>query len=265
MMDLQKVGIFLAQLRKEQCLTQEQLGEKVGVSNKTVSRWENGNYLPPVEVLQQLANLYEVSINELLSGQRLDETQFRAKAEENIANALSQPNFTFRHRLRACSGWLRKYWWTFLLFVVPAACILLRLRNAIDGEDKIVIMSITIFLLGVAVIGNHLIFHASLQAHKTTGRPQEFSAFRVIRAMWLILLLVIAFVIYDLIVSFLYMLTPAGSNDGYHVSSRFYDILFEGSGDIVRNHFAALTKSIQLGWLVLLVNIDMTILWMKRK
>lgn len=45
-MDLVQIGKFIAELRKDQKLTQEQLGEKIGVTNKTVSRWENGNYLP---------------------------------------------------------------------------------------------------------------------------------------------------------------------------------------------------------------------------
>jgi transcriptional regulator with XRE-family HTH domain len=48
-MDTKKVGSFLKSLRKEKELTQEQLGEKLGVTNKTVSRWETGNYMPPVE------------------------------------------------------------------------------------------------------------------------------------------------------------------------------------------------------------------------
>lgn len=47
MMDTKKVGLFLKQLRKENNMTQEQLGEKIGVTNKTVSRWETGNYMPP--------------------------------------------------------------------------------------------------------------------------------------------------------------------------------------------------------------------------
>ena len=50
-MDLLLIGKFIAELRKEQELTQEQLGEKLGVTNKTVSRWETGAYLPPAEAL----------------------------------------------------------------------------------------------------------------------------------------------------------------------------------------------------------------------
>lgn len=56
-MDMVKMGSFLAELRKEQKLTQAELGEKLGVTNKTVSRWETGTYVPPVEILEGLNSL----------------------------------------------------------------------------------------------------------------------------------------------------------------------------------------------------------------
>ena len=65
-MDTIKVGNFLKVLRKEKGLTQEMLGAQIGVTNKTISRWENGNYLPPVECLKVLAEFYDVSINEII-------------------------------------------------------------------------------------------------------------------------------------------------------------------------------------------------------
>ena len=67
-MDLVKIGKFIAELRKEQKLTQEQFGEKIGVTNKTVSRWENGNYLPQADILLTISQLFDVSVNEILFG-----------------------------------------------------------------------------------------------------------------------------------------------------------------------------------------------------
>ena len=98
-MDMTRIGAFLAELRKERGLTQEELGEALGVSNKTVSRWETGTYLPPVEMLQQLSERYGVSINELLSGERLTAESYREKAEENIKSALLENPFTVEERL----------------------------------------------------------------------------------------------------------------------------------------------------------------------
>ena len=72
-MDQVKIGKFIAELRRRAGLTQEALGKKIGVTNKTISRWENGNYLPDIEMLQLLANEFQISIHELLSGERLSE------------------------------------------------------------------------------------------------------------------------------------------------------------------------------------------------
>ena len=98
-MDMQKIGKFLAELRIEKNLTQDQLGEKIGVTNKTVSRWENGNYLPPVEMLQILSKFYGVGINELLSGERLDEKHYKENAEEYIVADLMKKRKEAKKRL----------------------------------------------------------------------------------------------------------------------------------------------------------------------
>lgn len=98
-MDMVKIGQFLAQLRKEKNLTQAGLGEKLGVTNKTVSRWETGTYMPPVEMLQMLGELYGISINEILSGEKLSDTGYREKAEENIKAVLSESAFTLKDRI----------------------------------------------------------------------------------------------------------------------------------------------------------------------
>ena len=107
-MDVKMIGAFLAQLRKEKDLTQEQLGQILGVTNKTVSRWENGNYLPPVEMLQQLSEFYGLSINEILSGKPLSETEYRDQAEENIKSVLVNSSFTVRERI----DYFKKKWKT---------------------------------------------------------------------------------------------------------------------------------------------------------
>ncbi len=98
-MDIEQIGEFLAQLRHANNLTQEQLGEKIGVTNKTISRWENGNYLPPVEALQQLSQLFGISINEILSGKKLNEAEYKTNAEENIIVALGASPFSLKEKI----------------------------------------------------------------------------------------------------------------------------------------------------------------------
>lgn len=69
-MDQRKIGVFLKSLRKEKNITQEQLAEKMGVSNRSVSRWETGANLPDLDILMQLADYYGVELREILDGER---------------------------------------------------------------------------------------------------------------------------------------------------------------------------------------------------
>ena len=68
----QRIGSFIAALRKEQNLTQEQFAEKLGVSNRSVSRWENGNTLPDLSLMENICRITGVTLPELLEGNRLD-------------------------------------------------------------------------------------------------------------------------------------------------------------------------------------------------
>ena len=69
-MDLVKIGMFLKELRKEKELTQEQLAETLSVSRRTVSRWETGSNMPDLDLLVEMADLYQVDLRELLNGER---------------------------------------------------------------------------------------------------------------------------------------------------------------------------------------------------
>ncbi len=105
-MDMIKIGKFIAQLRKEQGLTQEQFGEKVGATNKTVSRWETGNYLPPADALLTMSEMFGVSVNELLSGHRLKEEEYKQAAEENLTQAIKSSSFTLKDKI----AFFKKKW-----------------------------------------------------------------------------------------------------------------------------------------------------------
>lgn len=72
-MDQIKIGAFLKTLRREKNMTQEQLAEQLGVSSRTVSRWETGSNIPDISLLAELAEFYDVSIPELIDGERKSE------------------------------------------------------------------------------------------------------------------------------------------------------------------------------------------------
>lgn len=83
-MDNEKIGKFILELRKQKGMTQKELAEKVGVSDKTISKWECGNSIPDITYLESLCNSLSISVNELLSGERLTGASYSEKAEENI-------------------------------------------------------------------------------------------------------------------------------------------------------------------------------------
>ena len=118
-MDTVKIGKFLSELRREREMTQEQLAEKIGTSNKTISRWENGNYMPPVEMLVELSEFYGVSINEILNGRRLENNETQSAAEEILKSVLEDSSFSLEDRKRYFTRkWKKEHWFS---FVIPSA------------------------------------------------------------------------------------------------------------------------------------------------
>lgn len=91
-MDTLKIGQFIAKNRKEKKLTQEQLAKKLGVTAKTISRWENGNYMPDISMLKPLSEELGITLNDLLSGEKVEKEYYQEKSEENILNTIDYSN-----------------------------------------------------------------------------------------------------------------------------------------------------------------------------
>ena len=87
-MDQIKIGKFIAELRKEKKLTQEELAVLLGVSNKSVSRWENGKNLPDAALYQPLCHALGISLTELLSGECIAAENMTGRAEESLLSML---------------------------------------------------------------------------------------------------------------------------------------------------------------------------------
>ena len=89
-MTSKECGIFIAELRKENELTQKDLAEKINVSDKAVSRWETGKGYPDVTSLVSLSDYFGVSVNELLAGKRLTVEDIKETADENLISVIEQ-------------------------------------------------------------------------------------------------------------------------------------------------------------------------------
>lgn len=83
-MNQEVIGSFIAKCRKEKGLTQMQLSEKLNIINRAVSKWETGKSLPDISVMPELCEIFDITVNELLSGERIDKENYVMKAENNF-------------------------------------------------------------------------------------------------------------------------------------------------------------------------------------
>lgn len=97
-MNHEKIGRFIANCRKQRKMTQSELGEKLGVTEKSVSNWENGRNMPDLSLFKPLCNELNITLNDLLSGEKVTEKEYREKLEENIINTIDYTNKKLENR-----------------------------------------------------------------------------------------------------------------------------------------------------------------------
>ena len=105
-MNQEKIGKFLKELRKQKGLTQEQIAEKFNVSNRTISRWENGNNMPDLDILIEISDYYEVDLREILNGERKSGNMDK-EMKETVLQAADYTNTEaerYNKRVRICNG-----------------------------------------------------------------------------------------------------------------------------------------------------------------
>lgn len=89
-MDQVKIGQWIATVRKQNNLTQRQLADFLGISDKTVSKWERGKGLPEVSLMLPLCQKLGITVNDLLSGERVSPGNYQKRAEENMMNLIRE-------------------------------------------------------------------------------------------------------------------------------------------------------------------------------
>ena len=90
MLDQEKTGKYIAEKRKQLGMTQKQLAEQVGITDKAVSKWERGKSIPDSAVMEELCGVLHISMNEFFSGEDIREEDYSDKAEENIRVLIEQ-------------------------------------------------------------------------------------------------------------------------------------------------------------------------------
>lgn len=95
----QNIGHFIQELRKAKNITQRELADIIGVSDKTISKWENGNSLPDTSLLMALCSALDISVNELLSCKKLMKEEYSSKAEVNMIKLLHEKEISDKRNM----------------------------------------------------------------------------------------------------------------------------------------------------------------------
>ena len=99
-MNQEKIGKLIAECRKEKKMTQVELADKLSVTDKSVSKWENGKCLPDVSLYKDLCNILGITLNEFFAGEKIKEEKFKEQADINLFNALENSSFTLKEKIK---------------------------------------------------------------------------------------------------------------------------------------------------------------------
>ena len=139
-MDLNLIGKFIAEQRKNKNLTQIKLAEKLNVSEKAVSKWECGKGFPDSSLILPLCNELNITANELLSGKKLETSEYKSNAEDNLISLVNEKNFNKKKTIIAnlmagliliscltilfVASYVNLYTWARILLIVIALLVL---------------------------------------------------------------------------------------------------------------------------------------------
>lgn len=142
-MDLTKIGEFIANCRKNKKMTQEQLAEKLCITNRAVSKWERGLSLPDASIMLELCNILDINVNELLNGEKIDMQNYNKKTENILLELAKQDELKNKKLMTSM--------WTILItnFVFYTAILLLAVITLEEGFilGTIICISTIIFLI----------------------------------------------------------------------------------------------------------------------
>ncbi len=97
-MNQEKIGKFIASCRKKKNITQQELAEKLGVSDRTIGNWENGRNMPDLALFKPLCQELDITLNDLMSGEKVKHNEYQEKLEENILNTIDYTNKKIENR-----------------------------------------------------------------------------------------------------------------------------------------------------------------------
>ena len=147
-MDQVLVGKFIAAERKQKGLTQRQLADELGISDKTISKWETGNGFPEISLLLPLCEHLNIAVNELLSAERLSDSEYRQKAEENMVNMIKEKESNQKnYRLNNIIGGMSTI--VFIVLMIMVSIYGNTVPKLLTGV--LIVLAISVFAVGLYV------------------------------------------------------------------------------------------------------------------
>ena len=149
-MDQKKIGMFIAQCRREQSMTQQNLAEKLGVSDRTIGNWENGRNLPDPALYRPLCDELNISLTEFFSGEKIPEDKMAERTDEILIKTVSESRAEGMARLISN-----------VLIVSGIICIFLSSLRSFSQTSSIVLISAGMFLCFSGICIKAILFQQS--------------------------------------------------------------------------------------------------------
>ena len=179
-MDQIKIGAFLKELRKEHELSQEQLAQRFNVSSRSVSRWENGNTMPDISIMIELADYYDIDIRDLLRGGRKSE-----KMEENLKETLVMvADYTEADKEKLLN---KVYGCGLAMWIIAIVLMLLYFLSAwFDYMGCNLVLTPVLLILAEGILAVHTL-HTGLQLKGRMSKKRNKKLIRITVTIWVVL------------------------------------------------------------------------------
>lgn len=168
-MNQEHIGKLITSLRKEKKLTQKELATILGVSDKSVSKWERGVCLPDVSIFKPLCEVLNITLNEFFAGEKIEEKNYKEKADESLLQALENSTFTLKEKVEYFKEkWQREHF--FELIITMLVIVFFIIYGCIKNNSEITIIFMIIGFLSGILENNRMMAYVEKNAY---GKKEE--------------------------------------------------------------------------------------------
>ena len=149
-MNKEKIGKFIAKCRKDKKMTQSELAEKLGVTDKSIGNWENGRNMPDLSLFKPLCDVLGITINDLLSGEKISKDKYQERFEENIVNTIDYST----KRINKYSNVIGLLLVIFGLFISMSAIMIFPSESSWGSIYSV--FGVVVFVIGISKLTNKM-------------------------------------------------------------------------------------------------------------